>query len=69
MIPFEIQGHALAHLKALSIIKYEPRGLSCGSTLNICQDILKSGNLPHKWGFGDSQTHTNVIHSILIVHF
>ena len=35
--------------------KYEAGALSCGSTLNVCQDILKSANLLHKGGFIDSQ--------------
>ena len=30
------------------------------STSSICQDILKSDNLLHKWGFVDSQSVTNV---------
>ena len=34
--------------------------LSCGSTLNIHQDGLKSGNLLHKQGFVDSQFGTTV---------
>ena len=42
--------------KALIYDKYEPRGLSCNSTLKICKDILKSEDILHKWGFGDSQS-------------
>ena len=30
-------------------------GLRWGSPIKICQDILKRTNLPHKWGFVDSQ--------------
>ena len=28
------------------------------STLNICHNMLKSANLLHKWGLGDSQSNT-----------
>ena len=41
----------MPHWKALSSGKYVPRQLSCGSTLNICQGVLKSANLLHKRGF------------------
>ena len=34
---------------------HKPRGLSCDSTLNICQDIVESANLLFERGFGDSQ--------------
>ena len=54
-------GYALSHWKALSHGKYEQRGLSCGSTLNIFQDILRISNLLHKQGFVDSQMKTTVI--------
>ena len=60
LIPLEIQGHTVAHLKALTYGKYETRGLSCGSTLSIFKDVLKSGNLLHKRGFVDSQTVTTI---------
>ena len=43
------------NLKALRYGKDDSRGQSCGSTLNIHQDVLKSGNLLYKWGFFDSQ--------------
>ena len=33
MIPIEIQGHTVAHWKALTYSDFEPRELSCGSTL------------------------------------
>ena len=33
--------------------------MSCGSTLNICQDVLKSASLLQKQGFVDSQMHTS----------
>ena len=35
--------------------KYEIGGLSSGSASTICQDVLKSDNVQHKWGFIDSQ--------------
>ena len=47
------QGHTLPHWNALRYGKYELRGLSCNSSLNICQDIMKSAILLQ--GFGDSQ--------------
>ena len=31
------------------------------STLNICQNMLKSANLLHKWGFGDSQSNCTIL--------
>ena len=40
--------------------KDDSRGLSCGSTLNIRQDVLKSGNLLHKQGIVDSQFGTTI---------
>ena len=43
------------NLKALRYNKDDSRGQSCGSTFNIHQDGLKSGNLLHKRGFVDSQ--------------
>ena len=49
LIPLEVQGHTIPHLKALRYGIYETRGFSCGSTSSICQGILKSGNLLHKW--------------------
>ena len=57
-IPLEVQDHSVPQWKALRCGKYEPRGLSCGSTFNICQDVLKSANLIHKQGFVNSQMQT-----------
>ena len=54
LITIEEQGHRVPHWKALSSGKYEPRRLRFGSSLNICQDVLKSANLLHKQGFDDS---------------
>ena len=48
------------HWKALRYGKDGTRGLSCGSTSNICQDVLKSANLLHKQCFVDSQTQTTL---------
>ena len=56
MIPLEVQGHTVPHLKALRYGIYETRDFSCGSTSSICQCILKSGNLLHKWGFVKTQS-------------
>ena len=61
LMPLEVQSHAVPHWKALRYGKDKSRRLSCGSTLNIHQDILKSGNLLHKWGFVDSQSSSIVI--------
>ena len=57
LIPLEVHGHSVPHWKALNSGKYEPRGLSCGSTLSIYQDFLKSSNLFH---VVDPQMHTTV---------
>ena len=46
----------MPHWKALRYGKDDSRGLTYGSTLNIHQGILKSGNLQHK--FVDSQFGT-----------
>ena len=46
--------------------KNEPRGLSCKSTLNICQDVFKSANLQQKQGFAYSQESIIVINLKLI---
>ena len=50
----------MSHLKAFRHGKYETKGLSCGITSSICQDVLKSDNLLHKQGFVDSQMKTTV---------
>ena len=55
-----MQGHIVPHLKARRYGKYDLRGLSYGSTVNIYQDVLKSGNLLHKRGFVDSQLSSTV---------
>ena len=49
------------HWKALRYGKDGPRQLSCGSISSICQAILKSDNLLHKWGFVDSQSLRTVV--------
>ena len=54
-------GSYSSSLKFLIYVNYEPRGLSCGSTLNTCQDVSKSANLIHVQGFGDCQSHSVVI--------
>ena len=55
-----VQSHTGPHWKALRYGKDESRGLSYDSTLSICQDVLKSGNLLHKQSFVDSLMHTIV---------
>ena len=61
---FEKKGQTVANLKALSSGKYELSGLCFGSTLNICQDFLKSDNLLHKQSFVDYQIKDTVLGSI-----
>ena len=41
--------------------KDESRGLSCGCTSSIFQDVMKSDNLLHKRGFVDSLLQTTVL--------
>ena len=60
MITLEVQGCTVPHLKGLRYGKDESRGLSCGCTSSICQDVMKSDNLLHKWGFVDSLLQTIV---------
>ena len=55
-----MQGHKVVHWEALRYCKDDSREQSCGSTLNIHQDDLKSGNLLYKRGFVDSQFGTTV---------
>ena len=52
--------HTLRNWRALRYGKDDSRGLSCGSTLNVPQVVLKSGNLLRKQGFADSQFGTTV---------
>ena len=59
-MPHEIQGHTVPHLKALRYGIYEGKGLSCGRTLRISQNVMKSDNLQHKRGFVDSPLQTTV---------
>ena len=58
--PLWVQSHTVLHWKALRYGKDDSTGLSCGSTLNIHQEVLESGNLLHKRGFVDSQFGTTV---------
>ena len=51
------------HWKALKYGKDDSRGLSCGSTLNIHQEVLKNENLLHTRGFPDSQFGNTVARS------
>ena len=60
-MPLEVQHHKVPHLKALRYDEYETRGVSFGSNLSICQDVLKNGNLLHKQGFFDFQTINTAI--------
>ena len=58
LIPSKVQGHTVPYCKALRYGKNESRRLSCGNTLNIRQNVLKSENLlyTYKLGFVDSQS-------------
>ena len=52
----------MPHWKGLRYGEDESRGLSCGCTSSICQNVLKSDSLLHKWGFVDSQSVTTAPH-------
>ena len=58
LIPLKEKGHAVPHWKALSSGKYEPRGLSYGSTLSICLS-----GLLNKYQF---QLETGIVNSKLL---
>ena len=60
LIPLELQARTVPHLKGLRYDKDESRGLSCGYTSSICQDVMKSDNLLHKRRFVDSLSQTLV---------
>ena len=60
MITLEVQVQTVPHLKALKYGKDGSGGLSCGSTSNICQDVLKSNNLLHKTGIVNSRSQITV---------
>ena len=51
----------MPHRKAFRHGKDESRGLNFNCISSICQDVLKSDNLLHKWGFVDSQSVTTVV--------
>ena len=57
---FQGHGRKIPHLKGLRYGIPKTRGFSCGSSSNICQDVLKNGNLLHQWVFVDSQSVTTV---------
>ena len=58
---YRVNSHTVPYWKALRYGKDGLRGLSCGITSSICQDILKSDNLLHKQGFVDSQMKSTVV--------
>ena len=60
LIPIQVQVHTVPQWKALTCGKDESRRISFDSTLSICQEALKRGNLLHKKGFVDSQMVTIV---------
>ena len=60
-MPLEVKGHAGRYYKDLNTEKYELRGWSCGSSLNICQDVLKNTMVQHKQSFIDSQAISTVM--------
>ena len=45
----------MPHWKGLVYGKDESRGLNCNCTSSICQNVLKSVNLQHKWDSVDSK--------------
>ena len=55
------QKYDNSKLKGLKYGKDKSRGLSCGCTFSICQDIMKSDNLLHKQGFVDSLSQTTAL--------
>ena len=67
MIPHKVKRHTVPHWKAFKYGKNEARGLSCGKTLSICQYVLKSGNLLHKWDFVDFQWVITVLYALQYV--
>ena len=56
MICLEVQGLIVPHWKALRCARHEP----IASTLNICHEVLKIANLPHRQDFVNSQLQTTV---------
>ena len=67
LIPLEVQGHTVPHLKALKYDKEGSRQLCCGCTFSTYQDVLKNDNLLHKQGFVDFIMYTTVInHSVSV---
>ena len=60
LIPLEVQGHKVPHLKGLKDGKDESSELCCGYTSSICQDVMKCDNLLHKKGFFDSLLQTTL---------
>ena len=61
-MPLKGKGHTVPQWKALRYGKDDLLGLSSGRTLNIYQDVLKSGNLQHKHGFVDF--HGTTLHTL-----
>ena len=47
-------------LREHSIIQNPEKIQQQNTTFNVCQDVLKRGNLLHKRGLDDSQSHTAV---------
>ena len=60
MIPLEVQGHTVPYLKGLRYGKDESRGISCGCTSSICQDVMKRDTLLRNQGFVDSLLQTTL---------
>ena len=54
------RGSCSTSFEALRYGICERKGLSCGSTSSISQDVLKRDTLQHKWGFVDSLSQTTV---------
>ena len=59
-VSYEVHDHRVSHLKAANSAKNGLRGLSFGSTPNICQDVFKSAKLLYELDYVVSQTSGTV---------
>ena len=54
LIALEVQGQTILHCKDLEYTKYEPIGQRCANIPRSCHEVLKSGGILNKQGFGQS---------------
>ena len=54
LIALEVQGQTILHCKDLEYTKYEPIGQRCANIPRSCHEVLKSGDILNKQGFGQS---------------